>query len=177
MKVKSLMVIGCLMACVFCPSVFGQEETSQAELFGGFSLVQRSDGKLPGWGVSVAADIASGFAFKLDMSGGYSTLRDFDDSSVSQHNILGGAQYAKRFEHVNVFAEALAGLGHVRERIGGEYGNANGFAMAFGGGLDWKFSQKLGWRVAQLDYMPLRVNGATEKGFRLQTGLLIPFGK
>jgi len=176
MKVKSLMiiVIGCLAILMVCPALFAQEE---AEFFGGYSFVKRSDGELSGWGVSAAADLHSGFAAKLDVSGVYSTLEEFDDSRVRQYNVMGGAQYTKRFEKINIFVEGLAGLGQVHERADNERDSVSGFVMAFGGGLDWKFSPKIAWRVAQADYMPLRVNGTTVNGFRFQTGILIPFGK
>ena len=177
MKVKSLIVIGCLMACVFCPSVFAQEETPVAELFGGFSFVQRSEGALTGWDASVATDLSSGFAFKMDVGGAYSTLKDSDDSRVGQYNVMIGLQYKRQCEKFDVFVEGLAGLGHVRERTGSRHEVANGYIMAFGGGFDWKISPKFTWRAVQADYMPLRVNGDTINGFRVQTGILIPLGK
>ena len=40
MKIKSLIFIGCLMACVNCPAVFAQEDYSRYEIFGGYSLLK-----------------------------------------------------------------------------------------------------------------------------------------
>ena len=171
------MVIGCLMACMICPAVFAQEEASTAEIFGGLSLLRRSEGGLTGWGGSIAFNVGSSLAVKADISGQYSKFENIDDSRVGQHNFLGGLQYTKRYESVNIFAEALAGVATISERAGSVSGTTNAFAAAFGGGLDWKFSPNFGWRVAQIDYMPLRANGNTINGFRFQTGILIPLGK
>ena len=40
MKVKSLIVIGFLMACMICPAVFAQEDYSKYEIFLGYSLLR-----------------------------------------------------------------------------------------------------------------------------------------
>jgi len=123
MKVKSLIGIGCFMTCVVCPAVFAQEEVPKAELFGGLSIMSFEDpdcaihpkGSMPGWGASVAVNIDPNFAIKADFSGVYRSVSDrsgnkIDGSAVKQHNILGGMQYTKRFNDINVFGEALGGL-------------------------------------------------------------------
>ena len=49
--------------------------------------------------------------------------------------------------------------------------------MAFGGGVDWKFSPNIALRIAQVDYMPARWNGKFHHFVRYQMGVVIPLGK
>jgi len=191
MKVRSLIVIGCLMACMVCPAVFAQEEAPKAEVFGGFSLMNFEDpdcayhpkGRLGGWGAGFAANLNSSFAIKADMSGLYaggqnSNGTKLDGSRISQYNILGGVQYTKRFETINVFGEALGGYARVDEKLTTTHTHEyNGYALAFGGGVDWKIRPNIGWRIAQVDYMPAHWNKKFHHSVRFQTGILIPLGK
>lgn len=49
---------------------------------------------------------------------------------------------------------------------------SNGFAAAIGGGLDVQVNQRIGLRLAQLDFVPVRVNGHTRNGFRISSGII-----
>ena len=93
------------------------------------------------------------------------------------------------FNGKRIFAETL---------FGGAYSNAyanlfkaadvtglsasnNGFAMAFGGGLEFAFSKHMTFRPAQFDYFitryewkPLGINN--QSNFRYQAGLAFAFG-
>ena len=191
MKVKSLIGIGCLVACLVCPAVFAQEEAPTAELFGGLSIMSFEDedcayhpkGSLRGWGTSLAINLDPSFAIKADISGLYSGVETsggdrIEGSGINQHNILGGVQYTKRYESINVFGEALGGFAHVDEKLTSSHKHAyKGIAMAFGGGVDWKINRNISWRVAQVDYMPARWNQKMHHSVRFQTGVLIPLGK
>ena len=191
MKTKSLIGIGFLMACMVCPAVFAQEEAPKAELFGGFSIMNFEDadcnyhpkGKVGGWAASFAANLNPEFAVKADFSGLYSSGKNPDGtrvegSRITQYNILGGVQYTKRYENINVFGEALGGFVKVDEKITAYHSHAyNGYGMAFGGGVDWKFNPKIAWRIAQVDYMPAHWNEKFHHNIRYQTGVLLSLGK
>jgi hypothetical protein len=49
------------------------------------------------------------------------------------------------------------------------------FAMAFGGGLDIKLTNRLAVRPLQADYLLSRVNGFTQNNLRIGTGLVVRF--
>jgi hypothetical protein len=191
MKVKSLIVIGCLAACMVCPAVFAQEEAPAAEFFGGLSIMTFEDkdcaynpkGSMAGWGLGLALNLNSSFAVKADLNGNYSAVKTsggdkVEGSGINQHNIMGGIQYTKRYEDINIFAEALGGFARVSEKMTSSHEHSyKGFAMAFGGGVDWKISPGIGWRIAQVDYIPSRWNDRFHHNVRIQTGVLIPLGK
>ena len=131
-KVTISVVMACLITCVICPAVFAQEEAPTAEFFGGYSFAKLgqasvnlsagaenlsltsdgAQGNAAGWGTSLAFNLSNSFAIKVDTSGQYAKFDDFNDSRLSLHNILGGVQYTKRYESINIFVEGLAGLRH-----------------------------------------------------------------
>ena len=179
------------MTCVVCPAVFAQEEAPAAELFGGFSImnfedpdcVYRPKGRLAGWAASFAVNLNPEFAIKADFSGLYNSVTNTDGtriegSGISQYNVLGGVQYTKRYEKINVFGEALGGFVKVDEKITTNHTHEyKGYGMAFGGGVDWKINPNIAWRIAQVDYMPSRWNERFHHNVRYQMGILIPLGK
>jgi len=135
-------------------------------------------GTRAGWGAGFIYNIKDKLDLKADVNGVY--------RGGSMHNILGGVQYnALSVEQykLNVFVEGLGGLGHSSSssvviddvRVGG--GSSNAFVMALGGGVDWKFSDKYSWRVAEMDYMRSFAKGGGANMFRFQTGVLISLGK
>lgn len=50
--------------------------------------------------------------------------------------------------------------------------SSNGFAAAIGGGLDVMVNKRIGLRLAQLDFLPVRVNGHTQNGLRIGAGVV-----
>jgi len=204
-KVTMSVVMTGLIACVICPATFAHEEAPTAEFFGGYSFAKLgqssvtvsaggenlsltsdgAQGNAGGWGASFAFNLSDSFAIKVDTSGQYAKFTDYDDSRLSLHNILGGVQYTMRLEEVNIFFEGLGGLATRGAKLRGDIDSMNGFGMAFGGGVDWKFSESIYWRVAQMNYTYARFSKDVDNvniklsypGFRFQTGILIPLGK
>jgi len=84
-----------------------------------------------------------------------------------------------------VFAEALAGGVHaeadatVRFRFSSASASAsdNGFAMALGGGFDWRLTNHLSWRVLQADYLGTGLGSDWQNNFRASTGIVYSFGR
>jgi hypothetical protein len=80
-----------------------------------------------------------------------------------------------------VFAEALGGggHGHASALIFGvdRHASADGFAAVLGAGTEWKFNQRLAWRIIEADYIPAHFGGQWENDFRVATGLSFFFGK
>lgn len=89
-----------------------------------------------------------------------------------------------------LFGEALFGGAHTdayanlfrAAGVKGVSATNNGFAMAFGGGLDCGFSPHVGVRVFQFDYVmtryewkPIGINN--QSNFRFQAGLVYLFGR
>ena len=85
-----------------------------------------------------------------------------------------------------VFAEALAGGVHANADFSLNRGpfvsaatasaSADGFAMALGGGFDWRITNHLSWRVVQGDYLGTHLGNDWQNNFRASTGIVYSFG-
>lgn len=136
------------------------------------------------------------FGIKGDVSGTYNN-KDFAfatpngnvafDTNNSLYNFLGGVQIKDNASDARFkpFAHALIGAGYGKTKVKnvsctgtvdctGLAGtdSETGFAGAFGGGLDVKLSNKVDLRAIQVDYNPIRFNGATQQNVRLGIGLV-----
>jgi hypothetical protein len=81
---------------------------------------------------------------------------------------------------MRLFAEALAGGVHAElEASRGSFSQTlseDGFAGAVGGGLDWRFTRHMSWRVIQADYLPTSLADEWQHNFRVSTGIVFTFG-
>jgi hypothetical protein len=144
--------------------------------------------------LGVKADVSGTYHsegnFSFPVTTGATTQTVSGNVRDSLYNVLGGIQIkdnasTKRFKP---FAEALVGLGHARSDVTnltctttsnidctnfGAGAHTNGFAGAFGGGLDVKLNDKLDIRAIQVDYNPVRLNGVTTNNLRFGVGIVI----
>jgi opacity protein-like surface antigen len=132
----------------------------------------------------VAADFSAHFNSRDDTFGTTSARSKF-----SLYNITGGPQF--RFpssSKFTPFAHALAGVArrNLTETLTGATDTTDkntSFTMNFGGGVDYKLSDRFGWRVFQFDYNPIFLRSRTLNsttfpnrtltGFRFSTGIVI----
>ncbi|MEY2545373.1 MAG: hypothetical protein QOG48_490 [Verrucomicrobiota bacterium] len=83
-------------------------------------------------------------------------------------------------DRLRFFTEFLAGGVHAE--LEGSVGSVSrtfkddGFAGAAGGGIDWRFSHRLAWRVLQADYLPTNLGDQWQHDVRVSTGIVISFG-
>jgi opacity protein-like surface antigen len=154
-----------------------------------------------GFNVSGVYNFSRYFGAKGDVSGTYNNTRfDFNvpalppatgnvsfDTNNSLYNFLGGVQIKDNASdsRVKPFAHILAGAGHARVKVKNVFcdpsvlcqdfpGSASdtGLAGAFGGGLDVKLNDSVDIRVIQVDYNPIRFDGATTHNFRFCFGIV-----
>lgn len=108
------------------------------------------------------------------------------DGKSSVHNFLGGVQFKDNSGdgRVQPFAHALIGAARRSNTIsGGGFAcvgiipcpastKETAFAGAFGGGIDVRLSGRVGVRLIQIDYNPIKYNAGVDHGFRFSTGLI-----
>jgi hypothetical protein len=79
-----------------------------------------------------------------------------------------------------VFLEGLAGGVHAEAQASlgtrSQSASDDGFAMAVGGGLDWRLTDHLSWRVLQADYLGTSLGSDWQNNFRASTGIVYSFG-
>ena len=156
-----------------------------------------------GFALSATAWINPNFGLTADISGHAGSPveadPDGDGGAVrlpqSSFYFLFGPSVQKSVGKVNLFAHALVGVN--RMWAGEDFKDCSsctfvrdfqlpigtGFAVGVGGGADWMFTHKIGWRVAQVDY--LWSNNLVDfcegcrssvNNVRISTGLVFNFG-
>lgn len=174
----------------FSSFALAQDDVPAAEVFGGYSYLRTASGydtDAHGWNASASFNVSRHVGFKADFGGHYysETVSGIKATS-NTHTFLFGVQGNLRStDRVNPFVHALFGVAHENASLSTGTTKAafsdNGFAMAFGGGVDVKLNQSLSWRLFQADYLmtryrdqfltPLRRRNVNN--LRISTGLVI----
>jgi len=130
---------------------------------------------------SVAYNLNNWVGLAADVGGyHFTTLPAGLDSNM--YTYLFGPRFSFRNSgRITPFAQVLFGGGRVNASSGGIQAGENGFATAFGGGVDLPLYRHISLRVLQADYLLTRFprnNGstATQNNIRISTGLVIHFG-
>ena len=103
------------------------------------------------------------------------------DLDFSTFFFMFGPRFYARSEKVTGFAHAL--IGAVRIKVEGEFAGTRGsrsqtdFALGFGGGVDVRLTNRIGARLFQFDYIPVRSEGDWSQNFRVQVGLTVRLGQ
>ena len=148
-----------------------------------------------GFNVSGVYNVSKYFGLKADVSGHYKNfsadLPGFTNQpkiNASLYNVLGGVQVKNnsKARKVKPFAHALFGVGIAKAKLNDAFcqeafgtncpsefrESETAFSMAFGGGLDVRASRRVSFRVFQVDYNPIRKNGATTNNIRFSFGVV-----
>jgi opacity protein-like surface antigen len=148
-----------------------------------------------GFNVSGVYNFSKYVGLKADVSGHYKNftadIPGFNNQpkiNASLYNVLGGFQVKNNSKErrVKPFVHALVGAGITKAKLNDAFcreafGTAcpsefseseTALAMAFGGGLDIRASRRFSFRVFQVDYNPLRKDGATTNNLRFSFGVV-----
>jgi hypothetical protein len=135
-------------------------------------LLDEDDLNMPaGWLVSFAQPIGgSPVSIVGEAAGNYKT--EFDET-LRLHTFQGGVRVAARTNpNVTPFAQFLAGVMNINCGCGE---SKNYFAIEPGGGVDFRVSDRVAFRVGAS--FPMAFNeGETGNSFRFQTGVVLPLG-
>lgn len=116
------------------------------------------------------------------------------DFTLETYHLLFGPEVTLRRAKFNAFAHALAGkafttLTLAKNSCSSVYdicpdfsvyhprnlAHQSNLVLGFGGGVDINWKRHWAIRLFQADYIPARVDGKWEKGFRASTGLILKF--
>jgi opacity protein-like surface antigen len=177
-----------LLLIVLCAPIAAAQDKRRVEIFGGFSYLMtdldeedapldRFDG-LDGFTVAVTGYVTKRLGITGDFSAHYrKNVEEFPGGTVSfrsrNYNFLAGPQYKFHNRHrATPFIHALAGVANNRFTIDAIPSGATtpiasdslsltDFALAIGGGLDIRVSDRISIRAFQLDYNPVFVRSRT----------------
>ena len=185
----------CLLA--FC-AVSVAQDVPQFEVFGGWNIILPEEyvpvDSLNGWEGSFTVNGNEYLSAVIDVSGLYTGWESNEVGMSSMHNFMVGPQFrlTKVSEKFVPFVRALFGLSHIRfsDQAEDEEGtpindegqlNQNGFAMAFGGGVDFNLNDRISIRPAQIEYVTARFNTIGRAEFvnftRFAAGVIIKIGE
>lgn len=155
---------------------------------------------LNGGGVQLTYNFGRCVGIKADFQGYGSTNRNFTvnnllgipttvNANADMFTYLFGPQI-KKHGRIEPFAEALFGGAHSNTYanifksgffVGGTSPSNNAFAMALGGGLDFKVTHKIAIRLGEFDYLltrfnnPVTQNNNNQNNFRYNAGVVFQF--
>ncbi len=171
------------------------QNSAAGQLFGGFSYANIDAlGRENGYGfqASYSHSLSDKFSFVADFGGQFASI----DSSVpllgtfsidfQNYEYLFGPRINQRNGKYNAFAHALVGASQVRTSattinilgipIPISSTSETGFALGFGGGFDVDLSERVSFRVVQIDSIPANIAGAWTHNVRVGVGRVFKLG-
>jgi len=172
---RKVLLIG--LAVTLCGVYAVAQDYPKAELFGGFNITHLDTENIqrvlptgtnvkswyPGWEIAGQYNLTKLIGIKADFSGNYGkplTVPGFSTPSGRAYTFLFGPVFSLRKEHITPFAHALFGGNHISvdsftiTGVGTSPSfSETAFAMAFGGGVDWKLTHHFSVRLGQFDYL------------------------
>ena len=166
----------------------GNIRTFEAFIGYDFTLAEGDPSNLNGWNFSFAGNIREPIGLVLDISGVYGSITDDLSSggpiknSLQRYMFLVGPQFSfPEITRVTPFAHALFGAALDLTQVdvsGIRQGSASAgaFAMAMGGGMDFRINSFVNLRLFQTDYVLTTFGGGAQSNFRVSTGVVFLFG-
>lgn len=155
-------------------------DSPSAEIFGGYSYFRAdtngsSSLNMNGWDVALTVPFHKYLGVTADLSGQYATASAFSTSGTfHEYNFLFGPTVIARnpskftpFARVMFGASRLSGTGFAA--------SDDSFAVAFGGGIDYKVFSVLSLRPVQLDWVRTSHFSTSQNNFRYAVGAVINF--
>jgi len=168
-------------------SAFAQDQP-RGEVAGNYTYIRIN----PGGGASSRDCHGGGGSFAGNLNSYFGVVGEFAGckvtglpSGLSEHAftyVFGPRLTYRGHGGFEPFAEALFGGARITISVPGASTSQNGFAMALGGGVDYKLTRSVAIRLIQADYLYSRVNfpgsglPTHQNNARIQAGIVFRFG-
>jgi len=125
---------------------------------------------------SVAVNVKSWLSGVADI-GGYarSTSPAVGSRTVSTY-LFGPRVSLHRYGRVTPFGQILVGVAHSGDHYLTTGGSQNPFAAAIGGGLDWRWTNHIRVRTAEVDYLLTHFSEVSNRNTQVQDNLRVSSG-
>ena len=157
------------------PAYAMAQNTPDAEIFGGISVLSTSVKTLEGVSASVNGNVTGWLGIKADFSALYGNIII---ANLRAYTFTFGPQISyRKNQRVVPFAHALFGGAHATAGVLGLSFSDSSFAMNFGGGLDVVVHKNIAIRVFQVDALVTRFSHDVSTDPRVSAGVVFRFGK
>ncbi|HEY7403526.1 MAG TPA: hypothetical protein VIB39_08395 [Candidatus Angelobacter sp.] len=186
MRIRAILVLGLFCLPLLATAQERSDVASHGTIFGGYSLLNNNSNNFNGWDAQGTFNLTRNFGITADFSGtsrqvaGVSFMGFSAGSQQHLYNFLFGPTATAYFGKSSVFGHALfgtsrssLGAGVSIPILGGfsaPLDTANGFAMAFGGGVDIGLTRHFAIRAAQIDFLRTNFNSVDALAAGLSTG-------
>jgi opacity protein-like surface antigen len=187
MKLRVLVCFGALLS--LCGAAAEAQDNPKVDVFAGYSYVRDNPGptsgddfSLNGGSVSVDYHITGWLGAVADI-GAYHNgdVRGTGTTGTLTTYMFGPRVTLRSWRRLTPFGQTLFGFGRGTSDVSGVLtGNQNAFAMAVGGGVDYKINNRLSVRPLQVDYLLTRftqgtTSNQTENNLRASAGIVVHF--
>ena len=190
--VRSFLALIVVLGLLTAPA---SAQEAPVELSGGYQLISLEPGHdtqtlRTGWYVDVAGNLTRVFGIVGQVGGNYRSQEVLGNKlRFTVHEFMGGIR-ARSTANARLvpFAQALAGPVRARLSFEGQAVSVTKFALQFGGGVNWKLTQRIGIRVGA-DYLrifneqegrdigDLSGGDTGDHALRFVAGVAVPLGR
>lgn len=156
------------------------QDYPKAEVSGGYMYMRLNPGgaNCHGGGGSFAANLNDWFGVVGDFSGCKVTGLVSGTSAHAFNYLFGPRVTYRSYGSLTPYAHFLIGGERFTSSLTGVgSASSNAFAMALGGGADYKMSEHLALRLIQVEYFYTHFGGATQNNARIQAGIVYRWGE
>lgn len=176
---RKLACVSALVLAVFGAPMTAAAQTEKGNVAFSYGYLHDADLNLPaGWVAAVTRNVTPIFGVVGEVGGNYRTERiEGNDLTLRVHSFLGGVKVqGAASPGVVPFAQLLVGEALFNASALGQGQREHAFAVQPGGGVDIKFTPKVGLRV-QGDVRMHRADGDRFNQFRFAVGGVFGFGR
>jgi hypothetical protein len=174
-NIRLLAAVLAFSAILACHNAAAQQ-TPKVQIFGGYSYLRfdsttigfAETSNMNGWEFSPAFNFTKHLGVVADASGHYGNHQQFYAFSA-------GPQVLFTKGNGLFFGHLLFGKGEDKVRVG-LGGSSNARAIIAGVGYDHGFTDRLAFRVAQVDYVNTQVFNNSQKNLRVSVGVVYHWG-
>jgi opacity protein-like surface antigen len=174
---RNLFILGVFL--LFATASTMAQDNPRGEVGGNYTYIRLNPGGVncQGGGGSAAGNLNDYFGVAGEFSGCKWTGLPSGASAHTFTYLFGPRLTYRSHGNIEPFAEFLFGGAHIGGTVSGfGSGSDNAFAMALGGGVDYKVTRSVAIRLIQGDYLYTHFGGVKQNNARIQAGIIFRFG-
>ena len=174
---RNLLILAVLSLIVAAPA--RAQYYPKAEVSGDYQYIRLNPGgaNCQGGAGSVAGNLNSWFGVVGEFGGCKITGQPSGTSAHALNYLFGPRVTYRSYGSLTPFAHVLLGGERITASATG-FGSAssNSFAMALGGGADYKLTEHIALRLIQVEYLYTHFGGARQNNARIEAGVVYRWG-